>query len=84
MTGRAVARGRAYAMSVFGEDVAIDVTTAAAEVELELAALTEHAGGTTALVDRLRRSAAHVGDTHAPDEARVAYQEGLRNLVERR
>lgn len=69
-------------MSVFGEDVAIDVTTAAAE--LELAALTEHAGGTTALVDRLRRSAAHVGDTHAPDEARVAYQEGLRNLVERR
>jgi ketol-acid reductoisomerase len=82
-TGRALERAIAYARSVFGDDALVGTTTLAAEAALELAALESRAGGMDALLDDLERTTARVRDTHAPEEARLAFYDGLRALIER-
>lgn len=83
-TGRALERAIAYVRAVFGENVTITTTTIAAEVDAELAALETRAGSAAAFRAEVDRDAARVRDSHAPEEARVAYYEGLRELLAER
>lgn len=82
-TGHALERAIAYARTAFGADASIGTTTVSAEVEAELAALAEHAGGRDALIAAIDKLAARVRDNHAPEEAKVAFYEGLRELLTR-
>ncbi|HET7502717.1 MAG TPA: hypothetical protein VFK02_16965 [Kofleriaceae bacterium] len=79
--GRALERAIAYARAAFGGAVAIATTTIAAEAEAELAALERRAGGVAGFRAQLDRAMAHARDSHAPDEARISYYEGLSALV---
>jgi ketol-acid reductoisomerase len=80
-TGRALERAIAYVRSAFGPDITITTTTISAEVEAEIAALETRAGGAAAYRAEVERDAARVRDSHAPEEARVSYYEGLRELL---
>ncbi|HEU4730827.1 MAG TPA: hypothetical protein VFT22_23190 [Kofleriaceae bacterium] len=82
--GRALERAIAYARAAFGGRVAITTTTIAAEADAELAALERRAGGAAAFRAQLDRAMAHTRDSHAPDEARLSFYEGLYALVEDR
>jgi ketol-acid reductoisomerase len=82
-TGRALERAVAYARAAFGVNAIVGTTTVSAEVDAELAALSERAGGSKELLASVERSATRVCETHAPEEAKVAFYEGLRELVAR-
>jgi ketol-acid reductoisomerase len=83
-TGRALERAISYARAAFGLDVAIATTTIAAEVDAELAELETRAGGAVAFRSYVENASARVRLSHAPEEARLAYYEGLNELVEDR
>lgn len=83
-TGRALERAISYARAAFGPDIAIATTTTATEAEVELAALETRAGGAAAFRTEVETAAARARDSHAPDEVRISYHEGLRALVEDR
>ena len=83
-TGRALERAIAYARAAFGAGVAITTTTLAAEADRELARLEGKAGGAAALRACVAQTFAHVRDSHAPEEARIAFYDGLFALVEAR
>jgi ketol-acid reductoisomerase len=83
-TGRALERAISYARAAFGLDVAIETTTIAAEVDAELAELETRAGGAAEFRGYVEASTARVRYSHAPEEARLAYYEGLHELVEDR
>ncbi|HVJ92152.1 MAG TPA: hypothetical protein VM580_20270, partial [Labilithrix sp.] len=83
-TGRALERALAYARAAFGPEATVGTTTVSAEVDAEIAALSERAGGMAALLASIEQSEMRVRDTHAPEEAKVAFYEGLRELVARR
>jgi len=82
-TGRALERAISYARAAFGEGVTIATTTLAAEAERELAALEARAGSRAAFRAELTRAASRARDSHAPEEARIAYYDGLCALVDR-
>jgi ketol-acid reductoisomerase len=82
--GRALERAIAYARGAFGGGVAIATTTLAAEADAELAALERRAGGVAGFRAQLDHAMARTRDSHAPDEARLSYYEGLCALVEDR
>ncbi len=83
-TGQALERAIAYARASFGKDAEIGTTTVAGEVDAELAELEERAGGTAALAASVESLAARVRDSHAPEEAKLAFYEGLGELVAHR
>lgn len=83
-TGRALERAVSYARAAFGLDVPIATTTIAAEVDAELAELETRAGGAAAFRSYVEASTDRMRYSHAPEEARLAYYEGLRELVEDR
>jgi len=83
-TGRALERAIAYARAAFGLDVAIATTTIAAEAEAEIAELETRAGGAAAFRGYVEAATGRVRFSHAPEEARLAYYEGLHELVEDR
>jgi ketol-acid reductoisomerase len=83
-TGRALERAISYARAAFGLDVTIATTTIAAEVDAEVGELEARAGGAAALRAEVGSAAARVRYSHAPEEARLAYYEGLLELVEDR
>ena len=83
-TGRALERAISYVRAAFGANVTIATTTIASEVDAELGALETRAGGATAFRADVESSAARARDSHAPEEARVSFYEGLRELVEER
>ncbi|HEX3478122.1 MAG TPA: hypothetical protein VHT91_24035 [Kofleriaceae bacterium] len=83
-TGRALERAISYARAAFGLDIAIATTTIAAEVETELAELETRAGGAAAFRSYVEAATGRVRYSHAPEEARLAYYEGLHRLVEDR
>ena len=83
-TGRALERTISYARAAFGLDAAIATTTIAAEVDAELGELEARAGGAARLRADVGGAAARVRSSHAPEEARLAYYEGLLELVEAR
>ena len=80
-TGRALERAISYARAAFGLDVAISTTTIAAEVDAELAELETRAGSAAAFRSYVESATARVRFSHAPEEARLAYYEGLHELV---
>jgi ketol-acid reductoisomerase len=82
-TGHALERAIAYARAAFGDNAEVGTTTVSNEVDAELAALAEHAGGVDALVDSVEGLLARSRDNHAPEEAKVAFYEGLRDLLAR-
>jgi ketol-acid reductoisomerase len=83
-TGRALERAISYARAAFDLDVAIATTLIAAEAEAELAAHEARAGGAAALRTEVATAVARMRYSHAPEEARLAYYEGLLGLVEDR
>ncbi len=83
-TGRALERAISYARAAFGLDIAISTTTIAAEVEAELAELETRAGGAAVFRSYVEAATGRVRYSHAPEEARLAYYEGLHQLVEDR
>lgn len=83
-TGRALERAIAYARARFGKNARVGTTTVAAEVDAELAAMAERAGSVRDLVESLESSVGRVRESHAPDEAKIAFYEGVHALVERR
>jgi ketol-acid reductoisomerase len=83
-TGRALERAISYARAAFGLDVALATTTIAAEVEAELAELETRAGGAAAFRSYVESATDRVRYSHAPEEARLAYYQGLHELVEDR
>lgn len=83
-TGRALERALAYARTAFGADATVGTTTIPAEVDAELAALEEHAGGRDELNASIDKLTARVRESHAPEEAKVAFYEGLRALLAQR
>jgi ketol-acid reductoisomerase len=83
-TGRALERAISYARAAFGLDATIATTTLAAEVDAELAELETRAGGAAALSSYVEAATARMRYSHAPEEARLAYYEGLHELVEER
>lgn len=80
-TGRAVERAAAYARAVFGALSAVGTTTIEAEADIELAVMAEHLGGFTTLLREVERQVARATETHAPDEAKLAFYTNLRDLV---
>jgi ketol-acid reductoisomerase len=82
-TGRALERAISYARAAFG-DLARQLltTTVAEEVEADLAAIEERAGGPEALLAELDEMLAR--GTHEPDFAKLSYYERLRDVVARR
>jgi ketol-acid reductoisomerase len=82
VTGRALERAISYARAAFGVDVTIATTTIAAEVDAELAELETRAGGAAAYRRYVESATDRVRFSHAPEEARLAYYEGLNELVE--
>jgi ketol-acid reductoisomerase len=83
-TGRAIERAIAHARAVFGAGALVGTTTMEAEVEAELCALESDAGGAAALLASTVSSAARARDSHAPEEAEVAFYSGLEEMLERR
>jgi ketol-acid reductoisomerase len=83
-SGRALERAISYARAAFGLGVAIATTTIAAEVDAELAELETRAGGAAAFRGYVETATARMRYSHAPEEARLAYYEGLHELVEDR
>ncbi len=83
-TGRALERTISYARAAFGPDIAIATTTIAAEVADELAELETRAGGAAAFRSYVEAATGRMRYSHAPEEARLAYYEGLHELVEDR
>ncbi|CAN5890583.1 hypothetical protein BH11MYX4_BH11MYX4_20740 [soil metagenome] len=83
-TGRALERAISYARAAFGTNVPIATTTIASEVDAELAALETRAGSAAAFRAEVEKATARARDSHAPEEARVAFYEGLREIVEER
>ncbi len=83
-TGRALERAISYARAACGPEVSIATTTIAAEVDAELAELETRTGGVTAFRDYVETATERVRLSHAPEEARLAYYEGLLELVEQR
>jgi ketol-acid reductoisomerase len=83
-TGRALDRAIAYARAAFGADATVGTTTIDAEVDAELAALEAREGSLTALLASVESSAARIRESHAPEFAKLAFYEGLRELVDRR
>lgn len=83
-TGRALERAISYARAAFGLDVTIATTTLAAEVDAELGELETRAGGAAGLARYVAAATARMRFSHAPEEARLAYYEGLHELVEHR
>lgn len=83
-TGRALERAISYARAAFGLDVAIATTAVEVEVEAEIAELESRAGGAAAFRSYVETATARVRYSHAPEEARLAYYEGLQDLVEDR
>jgi ketol-acid reductoisomerase len=83
-TGHALERAIAYARAAFGADAEVGTTTVAAEVDAELSSMVEHAGSVQELSASVERLLARVRDNHAPEEAKVAFYEGLRELVAKR
>jgi ketol-acid reductoisomerase len=83
-TGRALERAIAYVRAAFGANATIATTTMAAEVDAELAALETRAGSAAAYREAVEHDATRVRDSHAPEEARVKFFEGLRELLEER
>lgn len=83
-TGRALDRAIAYARAAFGPNVSVGTTTIGAEVDAELAALEEHAGGPEELLAHVERTMARVRDSHAPDEAKLRFYERLHEMVAQR
>jgi ketol-acid reductoisomerase len=83
-TGRALERAISYARAAFGLDVAIATTLVSAEAETELAAHEARAGGAAAFRTEVATAVARMRYSHAPEEARLAYYEGLLGLVEDR
>lgn len=81
VTGRALDRAIEYARAAFGAGALVGATTLETEVAAELAVLSRRAGSVTALVAAVERSAARARETHAPDEAKVAFYEGLGDLA---
>lgn len=84
VTGRALERAISYVHAAFGANVTVATTTIAAEVDAEIAALETHAGSEAASRADVESAAARARDSHAPDEARISFYEGLRDLVEER
>lgn len=84
VTGRALERALAFARAAFGARVSIGTTTVAAEASRELDALEARAGSVFALSAEVDRAAAHARDSHAPDEARLAFYEALREMLAHR
>jgi len=83
-TGRALERAISYVRAAFGTNVTIATTTIAAEVDAELAALETRAGSAAAFRAEVESAAARARDSHAPEEARLSYYEGLCELVQER
>ncbi len=83
-TGRALERAISYARAAFGLDIAIATTTIGAEVDDELAELETRAGGAAAFRGYVEAATGRQRYSHAPEEARLAYYEGLHRLVEDR
>lgn len=83
-TGHALERAIAYARTAFGAGATVGTTTISAEVDAEIAALEEHAGGREALIASIDKLTARVRESHAPEEAKVAFYEGMRELLTRR
>jgi ketol-acid reductoisomerase len=80
-TGHALDRAIAYARTAFGLNAAVGTTTIAAEVEAELSELAAQVGGRDALIATIDERAARVRESHAPEEAKVAFYEGLSELL---
>jgi hypothetical protein len=80
-TGRALERAIAYVRAAFGADTTIATTTMAAEVDAEIAALETRAGSPALYRAEVERDGARARDSHAPEEARVSYYDGLRELL---
>ena len=80
-TGRALDRALAHARAAFGEGAWIGTTTIETELDAELRALEGDAGGARVLLEAVERAASRARDSHAPDEAEVAFYEGLLRLV---
>jgi len=79
-TGRALERAIAYAKSAFAEaQTSLGTTTVAEEVDAELTAREDRAGGHEALLAELDQIL--VRGTHEPDEAKLGFYERLRNCV---
>lgn len=83
-TGRAVERAAAYARAVFGPDTTVGTTTIEAEADVELASMAEHVGGFSTLLKEVDRFVSRATETHAPDEAKLAFYTSLRDLIEAR
>lgn len=81
-TGTALERAVAYARAVFGAHATITTTTVEAETAAEVASMAERAGSVGALVAEVDYALGRARETHAPDEAKVAFYERLRELVE--
>ena len=84
VTGRALERAIAYVRAAFGANATIATTTMPAEVDAELAALETRAGSAAAYREAVEHDATRVRDSHAPEEARVKFYEGLRELLAER
>jgi ketol-acid reductoisomerase len=84
VTGRALDRAIAYARAAFGPYAHVGTTTIAAEAEREITALEASAGGAMQLGSEIDRALAHASESHAPDEARLAFYEGLREMLAHR
>lgn len=83
-TGRALERAISYARAAFGTNVTIATTTTASEADAELAALETRAGSAAAFRAEVEKATARARDSHAPEEARVKFYDGLREIVEER
>lgn len=83
-TGRAIERAITTARALFGASALVGTTTFEAELETALAQLEREAGGAAELYSAVESSASRARDSHAPEEAEVAYYDGLEELVGRR
>jgi ketol-acid reductoisomerase len=77
-TGHALERAAAFARAIFGGSK-IGTTTLEAEVRAELSQLVTKMGGLEAVLAEWDRVLAH--PSHEPDQANLAYYEGLRAAV---
>jgi ketol-acid reductoisomerase len=76
-SGRTLERAIAFARAAYGSHAQIGTTTVAAEAEREIEDLATRAGGRAQLIANVAGAAARVRESHAPDEARIAFFEGL-------
>lgn len=83
-SGRALERAISYARAAFGLSVTVATTTLEAEVDTELAAFEAAAGSATAFRSQVDAAVRRACCSHAPEEARILFYEGLRELVDER